>query len=70
MARYIKDPWAKKSKKGLKLLNSAVKIGAKAGKATYRSYKKTSLPSNNKRSGCTTILILIVIIAVTIKLII
>ena len=44
MSRYVKDPWAKKSRAGMKLINNGIKGFIKAGKA----YRKVPPRKRNK----------------------
>ena len=42
MARRYRDPWAKKSKKGMKSLGTMAKVGGVLGYAAYNSIKSTN----------------------------
>ncbi len=40
MARYVRDPWAKKSKKGAKRFGKVLGVGLKIGAAGYKALDK------------------------------
>lgn len=46
MARYVRDPWTKKSKKGMKSLNTMAKVGGSIAKAAFSS---SSSPKTRRR---------------------
>ncbi|MBR3496312.1 MAG: hypothetical protein IKH37_06240 [Prevotella sp.] len=42
MSRYVRDPWAKKTKKGMKTLGKMAKVGSALGAAAYYDVKQTN----------------------------
>ena len=42
MARHVRDPWAKKTKKGMKSLGTMAKVGGALGAAAYYDVKRTN----------------------------
>ncbi|MCD2424827.1 hypothetical protein LQ567_18740 [Niabella pedocola] len=51
MAKGYYDPWRKKSKSGMKILNTAFKTSYKIGKAIAKQPKKRAIP-NSAPQGC------------------
>ncbi len=49
MARHVKDPWAKKAKKGQKIIGGIVDTGVKVGKAATSNIKSPKLSEEEKQ---------------------
>ena len=50
MGRYVRDPWAKKSRKGMKTLGKMAKIGGTLGAAAYNEIKETNAQAQARQS--------------------
>lgn len=51
MGRHVRDPWAKKSQKGMKSLGKMVKIGSALGVAAYKDIKHTNAVARQTNSS-------------------
>lgn len=47
MVRHVRDPWAKKTRKGMKSLSTMAKVGGVLGAAAYSEMKKTKIQTQN-----------------------